>query len=148
MFASSGNSLLDELCLSRQPLGADLIAGFPTETEDMAINSLELLEDCDIIAAHIFPFSARPNTPAARMPQLPRELVKARAARLRSAAVERRTRWLQRLVGSMQPVLIENHGNGHSDSFAPVAIEGSPRGDLSLAQDTGFDGARLAGVWA
>ena len=66
-------------------IGADLIAGFPTETEDMALNSLKLLDDCDIIAAHIFPFSPRPDTPAARMPQLERELVKARAARLREA---------------------------------------------------------------
>ena len=72
-------------------IGADLIAGFPTETEDMALNSLKLLDDCDIIAAHIFPFSPRPNTPAARMPQLAREVVKARAARLREAAAERRS---------------------------------------------------------
>ena len=67
-------------------IGADLIAGFPTETEEMALNSLKLLDDCDVVAAHIFPFSPRPNTPAARMPQLPREVVKARAARLREAA--------------------------------------------------------------
>ena len=67
-------------------IGADLIAGFPTETEEMALNTLKLLDDCDIVAAHVFPFSPRPNTPAARMPQLERELVKARAARLRDAA--------------------------------------------------------------
>ncbi|HEY8433897.1 MAG TPA: radical SAM protein, partial [Sphingomicrobium sp.] len=67
-------------------IGADLIAGFPTETEEMALNSLELLDDCDVIAAHIFPFSARPNTPASRMPQLEREVVKARASRLREVA--------------------------------------------------------------
>src|SRR2546423_10328455 len=67
-------------------IGADLIAGFPTETENMALNSLKLLEDCDVVAAHIFPFSPRPDTPAARMPQLPRQVVKARAARLRDAA--------------------------------------------------------------
>ena len=71
-------------------IGADLIAGFPTETEEMALNSLKLLDDCDIIAAHVFPFSPRPNTPAARMPQVAREVVKARAARLREAAAERR----------------------------------------------------------
>src|SRR3954469_5242637 len=70
-------------------IGADLIAGFPTESEDMALNSLKLLDDCDVVAAHIFPFSARPDTPAARMPQLPRELVKARAARLRDFAAQR-----------------------------------------------------------
>ena len=81
-------------------IGADLIAGFPTETEEMAINSLKLLDDCDIVAAHIFPFSPRPNTPAARMPQLPPELVKARAARLREAAVERRGGWFDSLVGT------------------------------------------------
>src|SRR5207253_3789779 len=63
-------------------IGADLIAGFPTETEEMALNSLRLLDDCDIVAAHIFPFSPRPDTPASRMQQLSRELVKARAARL------------------------------------------------------------------
>uniref|UniRef100_UPI0025E13EB6 MiaB/RimO family radical SAM methylthiotransferase n=1 Tax=Sphingomonas sp. TaxID=28214 RepID=UPI0025E13EB6 len=63
-------------------IGADLIAGFPTETEDMALNSLRLLDDCDVVAAHVFPFSPRPGTPAARMPQVDRETVKARAARL------------------------------------------------------------------
>ncbi len=81
-------------------IGADLIAGFPTETEEMALNSLRLLDDCDIIAAHVFPFSPRPNTPAARMPQLPRELVKARAARLREAAAARRESWLSTLIGT------------------------------------------------
>jgi len=129
-------------------IGADLIAGFPTETEDMALNTLKLLEDCDIIAAHVFPFSARPTTPAARMPQLPRELVKARASRLREAAAERRNRWLGGLVGSSQPVLIENNAKGHSDSFAPLAITGSNRGDTGRARFTGFDGSHLTAVWA
>jgi len=101
-------------------IGADLIAGFPTETEEMALNSLKLLDDCDVVAAHIFPFSPRPNTPAARMPQLQREVVKARAARLRAAAAERRSRWLDSLVGSTMQVLIENNSKGHSDSFAPT----------------------------
>ena len=88
----------------------------------MALNSLKLLDDCDMVAAHVFPFSPRPNTPAARMPQLAPELVKARAARLREAAATRRTRWLDSLVGTSQPVLIENNGKGHTDNFAPVAI--------------------------
>jgi len=129
-------------------IGADLIAGFPTETEDMSLNSLKLLDDCDIIAAHVFPFSARPTTPAARMPQLTRELVKARAARLRNAAAERRTRWLDSLVGTTLPVLIENGGKGHSDNFAPVAILGSQRGDLGLARIVSRDGDQLEAVWA
>ena len=129
-------------------IGADLIAGFPTESEEMAFNSLRLLEDCDVIAAHIFPFSSRPNTPAARMPQLPREIVKARAARLRGAAAARRTHWLETLVGTVQPVLIENEGKGHTDNFAPVVIEGSRRGDTGFANVTGVDGDRLRAVWA
>jgi len=129
-------------------IGADLIAGFPTETEEMALNSLRLLDDCDIVAAHVFPFSPRPNTPAARMPQLDREVVKARAARLREAAEERRTKWLQSLVGSIQPVLIENESKGHTDAFAPVAVEGSKRGDTGQVRITHCDGNHLIGAWA
>jgi threonylcarbamoyladenosine tRNA methylthiotransferase MtaB len=111
-------------------IGADLIAGFPTETEKMALNSLQLLDHCDIVAAHIFPFSPRPNTPAARMPQLPREVVKARAARLREAASTRRSRWLDSLVGTAQTVLIEGEGTGHADNLAPVSVEGAKRGQI------------------
>jgi threonylcarbamoyladenosine tRNA methylthiotransferase MtaB len=124
-------------------IGADLIAGFPTETEEMALNSLQLLDDCDVVAAHVFPFSPRPDTPAARMPQLSRELVKARAARLREAAAERRSRWFDSLVGSTQPVLIENSAKGHTGNFAPVAIEGSKRGETGLALIIGRDGDHL-----
>jgi threonylcarbamoyladenosine tRNA methylthiotransferase MtaB len=129
-------------------IGADLIAGFPTETEEMASNSLKLLEDCDIIAAHIFPFSPRPDTPAARMPQLDRKLVKARAAKLRQAAEARRGRWLDTLVGSSQAVLMESGGKGHSDSFAPVAVSDAPRGELLTARIAARDGDHLIGVRA
>ena len=129
-------------------IGADLIAGFPTETDEMALNSLKLIDDCDIVAAHVFPFSPRPDTPAARMPQLPRELVKARAARLREAAAARRRRWLDGLVGSIQRVLIENDGKGHSDSFAPVTISGASRGEAGLARITGRGEDHLTAVWA
>ena len=129
-------------------IGADLIAGFPTETEEMALNSLKLLDDCDIVAAHIFPFSPRPNTPAARMPQVDRELVKTRAARLRKAAENRRMRWLDSLIGSTQPVLIENSGKGHTDAFAPVAVDGSKRGDAGNVRITGRDGDHVIGAWA
>ena len=111
-------------------IGADLIAGFPTETEEMALNSLKLLDDCDVVAAHVFPFSPRPETPAARMPQVPREVVKVRAARLREAAAERRSRWLDSLVGSTQRVLVEGPGTGHAENFAPVSIDGAKRGDI------------------
>ncbi|MDP9424126.1 MAG: tRNA (N(6)-L-threonylcarbamoyladenosine(37)-C(2))-methylthiotransferase MtaB [Pseudomonadota bacterium] len=128
-------------------IGADLIAGFPTESEEAALNSLRLLDDCDIIAAHIFPFSPRPNTPAARMPQLEREIVKARAARLRHAAAERRSRWLDGLVGTRQTVLIENSEKGHSDGFAPVRITGSKRGDFGSAMIVGRDIETLIGIF-
>lgn len=118
-------------------IGADLIAGFPTETDEMALNSLKLLDDCDVVTAHIFPFSPRPTTPAARMPQVPRDVVKARAARLRHAAAERRSRWLDRLVGTTHTLLIEAPGKGHTDNFAPVAVEGATRGQLVDARITG-----------
>jgi len=129
-------------------IGADLIAGFPTETEEMALNSLKLLEDCDVVTAHVFPFSPRPETPAARMPLLPREIVKARAARLREAAGARRIRWLDRLVGTEQRVLMENGDKGHADNFAPVTIEGSRRGDAGTARIIARDDDKLTAVWA
>ena len=129
-------------------IGADLIAGFPTESEDMALNSLTLLDDCDIVAAHVFPFSPRPKTPAARMPQLPHELVKARAAQLRTAAAERRARWLDGLAGSTMDVMIENNSKGHSANFAPVRIEGTARGEIGPAHIIGRSGDHLTAVWA
>ncbi len=129
-------------------IGADLIAGFPTETEEMALNSVQLLDDCDVIAAHVFPFSPRPNTPAARMPQVEREIVKARATRLREAAAAKRGAWLDSLIGTTQRVLIENSSKGHSDGFAPVRIDGANRGDVGEAQMIARDGDHLIGVFA
>jgi threonylcarbamoyladenosine tRNA methylthiotransferase MtaB len=128
-------------------IGADLIAGFPTETEEMALNSLKLLEECDVIAAHVFPFSPRPNTPAARMPQIDPPTVKARAVRLREAATERRLRWLDSLIGSTRSVLNEGQNHGHTDNFAPVAIAGT-LGQSGPARITRRDGDRLKAVWA
>jgi threonylcarbamoyladenosine tRNA methylthiotransferase MtaB len=129
-------------------IGADLIAGFPTETEEMALNSMKLLDDCDIVSAHIFPFSPRPDTPAARMPQLGAELVKARAARLRQRAAQRRAEWLDRLVGTVQPVLVENGGKAHTDAFAPVHMSTARRGDMLRARITAREGDHLVGVTA
>ena len=127
-------------------IGADLIAGFPTETEEMALNSLNLLDDCDVIAAHIFPFSPRQNTPAARMPQVEREIVKARAARLRDAASERRSRWLDTFIGSTSQVLIEGPEGGHTDNFAPVSIEGAARGAVIDMRIGGRTQTHLLGI--
>jgi threonylcarbamoyladenosine tRNA methylthiotransferase MtaB len=129
-------------------IGADLIAGFPTETEAMALNSLSLLDDCDVIAAHVFPFSPRPGTPAARMPQVEREIVKTRAARLREAAAARRSAWLDGLIGSTQHVLIESPGKGHSDGFAPVLVEGAERGEVREVRIIARDGDHLIGAAA
>ena len=129
-------------------IGADLIAGFPTETEEMAVNSLKMLDDCDVISAHVFPFSPRPNTPAARMPQVAPEAIKARAAHLRKAAADRRSCWLDNLVGSIQPVLIEGDGAGHTDGFAPVAVVGARRGQTGKVRIAARDGDRLSGGWA
>jgi threonylcarbamoyladenosine tRNA methylthiotransferase MtaB len=129
-------------------IGADLIAGFPTETEEMALNTLNLLDHCDVIAAHIFPFSARPNAPAARMPQVAPEVVKARAARLRQTAHQRRSAWLDSRVGDTASVLIESDGKGHSDDWSPVAIAGARRGQSGAARFTGRDGDYLTAVWA
>jgi threonylcarbamoyladenosine tRNA methylthiotransferase MtaB len=127
-------------------IGADLIAGFPTETEAMALNSLRLLHDCDVVAAHVFPFSPRPGTPAARMPQVEREIVKARAARLREAAAARRTAWLDSLIGTAQRVLIESPDKGHSDGFAPVLVESAERGEIRDVRITSRDGDHLVGA--
>jgi threonylcarbamoyladenosine tRNA methylthiotransferase MtaB len=128
-------------------IGADLIAGFPTETDEAAENSLRLLDDCDIITAHVFPFSPRPNTPAARMPPVDQALIKARAARLRAAAAQRRSDWLDRLVGTSQPALIENNEKGHTDNFAPVLVPGSTRGQAGLLRITGRTADHLIGTF-
>ena len=104
-------------------IGADLIAGFPTEDDAMAADTLALIDDADIVHAHIFPYSERAGTPAARMPQVPVPLRKERAERLREAAARRKRAWLQAQIGTMQNVLIEAPGDrGHAPNFAEVAL--------------------------
>jgi threonylcarbamoyladenosine tRNA methylthiotransferase MtaB len=103
-------------------IGADLIAGFPTETDEMHDNSLRLIEECDIVMGHIFPFSPRQGTPAARMPQVAPAVVKERARTLRAACARRRAAWLEGLVGTTQRVLVEKGGMGHAENFAPVEV--------------------------
>src|SRR4051812_7367327 len=108
-------------------IGADLIAGFPTESEEMHENSFRLVDECDIVMGHVFPFSPRRGTPAARMPQLPPAVVKERARHLRDACARRRRTWLEGLVGTTQRVLVEKDGMGHAENFAPVLM--TPRLD-------------------
>ena len=144
---------LVERLKSRRPeiaIGADLIAGFPTETDDMAANSLALIDDCDIVMGHIFPYSAKVGTPAARMPQVAPLVIKARAKGLREASANRRASWLANLVNSRQRVLIEREdGNGHAENFAPVRVrtEGESRiGEIVAVKVTGIEDDRLIGV--
>jgi threonylcarbamoyladenosine tRNA methylthiotransferase MtaB len=104
-------------------IGADLIAGFPTETDEMHLNSLKLIDDCDIVMGHIFPYSPKHGTPAARMPQVAPPVVKERARKLREASARQRAAWLDGLVGTRQRVLMERGGLGHTEAFAPVRID-------------------------
>jgi len=104
-------------------IGADLIAGFPTEDETMFENTRALIADCGVVHAHIFPYSPRAGTPAARMPQVAHATIRTRAARLRAAAAEQRAHWLESLVGSRQQVLVERPGDrGHAGNFAEVRL--------------------------
>ncbi|MFD1788807.1 MiaB/RimO family radical SAM methylthiotransferase [Sphingomonas floccifaciens] len=104
-------------------IGADIIAGFPTEDETMFANSVALIADCDIVHAHVFPYSPRSGTPAARMPQVAPVVVKDRAARLRAEAEAHRARWLASLVGTEQRVLVEAPGDrGHAENFASITL--------------------------
>ncbi|MEX1148289.1 MAG: tRNA (N(6)-L-threonylcarbamoyladenosine(37)-C(2))-methylthiotransferase MtaB [Sphingomonadales bacterium] len=128
--------------------GADLIAGFPTETEDMFENTLRLVDDCDLTFLHVFPYSARKGTPAARMPQVPVAVRKARAARLRARGQEKLDAFLDGSVGKPARVLVEkiNDGRavGHSEQFAPVSITGDAApGTIMPVTITGRDATGL-----
>ncbi len=103
--------------------GADIIAGFPTETDEMAENSLRLAEECDITYLHVFPYSERPGTPAAKMPQVPGNIRKERAAGLRNAGDANLKRFLQSQIGQTLSVLVENETTGRTEHYAPVSLD-------------------------
>ncbi|WP_291855699.1 tRNA (N(6)-L-threonylcarbamoyladenosine(37)-C(2))-methylthiotransferase MtaB [Bradyrhizobium sp.] len=124
-------------------LGADIIAGFPTETEDMFLRSLDLVQACGLTFLHVFPYSARPGTPAARMPQVAGEAIKSRARRLRAAGEAALRKRLAAEVGSMRHVLIESATQGRTEHFLPVAIAGETPGVVMPLAISGHDGARL-----
>jgi threonylcarbamoyladenosine tRNA methylthiotransferase MtaB len=127
-------------------IGADVIAGFPTEDDAMFANSAALIDDCDIVFAHIFPYSPRAGTPAARMPQVPGQVARSRAAILRERAADRRARWLSSLVGTMQAVLVERDGmSGHAANFAPVRFAMETPLNIALIEVTSSDGEKLYG---
>jgi threonylcarbamoyladenosine tRNA methylthiotransferase MtaB len=123
--------------------GADIIAGFPTETEDMFARSQELVEECDLIFLHVFPYSPRPGTPAARMPQVRGDVVKDRARRLRETGEAALQRRLAAEIGSTRQVLIESATQGRTEHFMPVAIAGDTPGTVRALVMAGHDGARL-----
>ena len=125
-------------------LGADLIAGFPTETEAMFANSLSLVEACGLAFLHVFPYSPRTGTPAARMPQIPAAERRARASRLRAAGAAALARFLSTQVGRTAQVLVEEPGRGRSEHFAAVRIEGAALpGSVVRASLFASDGAEL-----
>ncbi|MGX7744637.1 tRNA (N(6)-L-threonylcarbamoyladenosine(37)-C(2))-methylthiotransferase MtaB [Rhodopseudomonas parapalustris] len=124
-------------------LGADLIAGFPTETDDMFRRSLDLVEACGLTFLHVFPYSPRPGTPAARMPQVAGDVIKDRARRLRTAGEAALQRRLSAEIGAVRNVLIESPTQGRTEHFIPVAISGATPGDVQTLRIIGHDGARL-----
>jgi threonylcarbamoyladenosine tRNA methylthiotransferase MtaB len=123
--------------------GADIIAGFPTETEDMFARSQELVEACDLTFLHVFPYSPRPGTPAVRMPQVRGDVIRERARRLRATGEAALQRRLAAEVGSTRQVLIESPTQGRTEHFMPVAITGETPGGVQTLAIAGHDGARL-----
>jgi threonylcarbamoyladenosine tRNA methylthiotransferase MtaB len=123
--------------------GADIIAGFPTETEDAFARSLDLVEECGLTFLHVFPYSPRPGTPAARMPQVPSRTIKERAGRLRAAGEAALRRRLATEVGTTREVLIESATTGRTEHFLPVAVCGETPGGVRRLAITGHDDARL-----
>jgi threonylcarbamoyladenosine tRNA methylthiotransferase MtaB len=126
--------------------GADLIAGFPTETEDMFQKSLDITEECGLTYLHVFPFSPRKGTPAARMPQLARAEIKERAARLRAQGDKLLEKFLAAQAGQLSDVLMEREGVGRTPQFAEIAVDADVApGIITRARITGYAGQRLTG---
>jgi len=124
--------------------GADIIAGFPTETDAMFENSLRLIEDCKLTWLHIFPYSARTGTPAAKMPQMDRGIIKERAARLRAAGDRRVNEYLMSQLGQTHNILIEKENMGRTEGFTEVSfVNPQPVGQIVQAQITGRSDTQL-----
>jgi len=124
--------------------GADLIAGFPTESEDMFDRSLDIVDQCGLTHLHVFPFSPRPGTPAARMPQLPRQVIKARAARLREKGDAALRAHLAAQIGAAPSVLTESSSTGRTEQFTPVLLNAPVESGIIVdVTVTGHDGRQL-----
>ena len=124
-------------------LGADLIAGFPTESDEMFAGSLRLVEEAGLTWLHVFPYSPRDGTPAARMPQLERRLIRERAARLRDAGDAAVRRFLDGQVDTQQEILVEKADSGRSAHYATVRLAGASPGTVLSARAIGHDGQML-----
>jgi len=124
-------------------LGADIIAGFPTETDEMFARSQDLVEECGLTFLHVFPYSKRPGTPAARMPQVSGEKIRERARRLRAVGESALQKRLASEKGTTRHVLIESATRGRTEHFLPVAIKGETPGAVQTLTITGEDGTRL-----
>jgi len=123
--------------------GADLIAGFPTETADMFRRSLDLVEECNLTYLHVFPFSPRPGTPAARMPRVDPAIVKERARRLRERGELALRRHLDREVGARRRVLVESAHAGRTEQFTVVKLAAAEPGSIVERTMAGHDGRQL-----
>jgi threonylcarbamoyladenosine tRNA methylthiotransferase MtaB len=124
--------------------GADIIAGFPTETEEMFANSLKLVEDCDLTWLHVFPYSPRPGTPAAKMPQVRGPAIKDRAARLRAVGEAQVSAHLAAKMGTDQTILMEGPRMGRTEQFAEVHFDRDMReGQIITARISSHNGKSL-----
>ncbi len=129
-------------------VGADIIAGFPTEDDAMFAGSLDIIDECDIVHGHIFPYSPKQGTPAARMPQVASPIIKARAKALRDKTAERRDAWLTAQIGTTKTVLVEKSGrNGHAEDFALVELDTEAQpGAIVSARITAAQNGSLQGT--
>ena len=125
--------------------GADIIAGFPTETEEMFRNTLRIVEEAGLTYLHVFPYSPRPGTPAARMPQVDRGVGKARARLLREAGDRQFAKFCETRVGMLESVLVETSGVGRTEQFVPVEIAGHAPGEIVPVRIVGVTRTGLIG---
>ncbi len=125
--------------------GADIIAGFPTETEEMFENSLRIVEEAGLTYLHVFAYSARQGTPAARMPQVPKPVRKDRAARLRALGDQQYMKLCESRVGATEMVLVERDGLGRTEQFVPIAVPGHGPGELVPVRAVGTSPDGLVG---
>jgi len=126
--------------------GADIIAGFPTETDEMFENTLKIVEECDLTFLHVFPYSERPGTPAAKMPQVAPQVRKERAARLRELGEKQTQKFLKRHMNKTRQVIVEKGNIGRTEHFAPVVLDTPQQvGALVLVQTCAIEGDILKG---